>query len=185
MKSARTWVFSALIVLFISENLRAAVPVCEEPPSFADGKKFETIDASHLPERVFVARSVELWASHKERGMKLLARHDFKTMKSEVRCSKAPFEGSLNVTALVPALLDLSHDKKWGDSVWQVQALSQAKRVGIWSQKSRLAPTDEAKKIMQRGTWRSLSGDSFELIWDQDVDGTHMVFRAVFDLMNP
>ena len=176
---------ATMILLLLADPLFAAVPMCEDPPTFTEARHFEGTDSSRLPERVFVARTVEVWAANKEKGLKLLARHNFKSMKSEVRCSKPPYEGSLNLEAFVPALLDLSPEKKWGDSVWQVHALVEEKRVGIWSQKSRLAPTNTARKIMQKGFWRPLDNDAYELIWDQESNGTHYTFRIEFDVMSP
>jgi hypothetical protein len=185
MEKVRIWILSALILLFLAENLWAKVPVCDEAPSFAEAKHLDGLDPAKLPERIFVARSVDVWAENKPRGLKLFARHNFKNMKSEVRCSRAPYEGSVNLNSWIPALLDLSREKKWGDSLWQLQALSEAKRVGIWSQKSRLAPLEEGRKIMSKGTWRFIDADTYELIWEQVQNGTRLSYRVVFDVMNP
>lgn len=185
MKDTPIWLLSAFLVLATSENARARVPVCEERPTFVEGRHFETFEFSRLPQRVMVARSVEVWAENKQRGLKLLVRHNFKNMKSDVRCSKAPYEGSVNLNAWVPALLDLSRERTWGDSLWQVHLFSESKRVGIWSQKTRLAPIEEARKILQKGSWRFLESEAYELFWDQEIQGSRLFFRVVFDVMNP
>lgn len=185
MKTSRLWIPSIVAALLAPATALALnAPVCTEPPSFVEAKHYEGIDFNHLPERVFVARSLEVWAAQKEKGYKIMARHNFKSMKSEVRCSKPPYEGSVNLNAWIPALLDLSREKKWGDSIWQFQALIQAKRVGVWSQKSRLAPVDEVRKISQKGVWRAIDPDSYELIWEQNVNGNPMWFRVIFDVMS-
>lgn len=185
MQTSRLWIAMTIVTLFAPVTATAlTAPACGDPPSFVEAKHYEGIDFAHLPERVFVARTLEVWAAQKEKGYKLMARHNFKSMKSEVRCSKAPYEGSVNLSAWVPALLDLTQEKKWGDSMWQFQALLEAKRVGVWSQKSRLAPVDEARKIAQKGVWRAIDPDSYELIWEQNVNGSSMWFRVIFDVMN-
>src|SRR4051812_34174927 len=108
MKTSRLWVPSALLVFSVSIMATAATaPVCGEPPSFVEARHYEGVDFNHLPERVFVARTLEVWTAQKERGFKLMAKHNFKSMRSEVRCSKTPYEGSVNLNAWIPALLDL------------------------------------------------------------------------------
>lgn len=185
MKGSQLLFLTSVVAMSMAPRaLAATAPVCTDPPSFVEAKHFEGVDFNHLPERVFVARTLEVWAANRDKGYKLMARHNFKSMKSEVRCSKSPYEGSVNLTAWVPALVDLSHDKRWGDSVWQFQALLSTKRVGIWNQKSRLAPVDEVRRISQKGTWRALDLDSYELIWEQSVNGTPVFFRVIFDVMS-
>lgn len=185
MKGSRLLFLASVLALSVAPRAFAATaPVCSDPPSFVEAKHYEGVDFNHLPEKVFVARSLEVWAAHREKGYKLMARHNFKTMKSEVRCSKSPYEGTVNLNAWVPALIDNSREKRWGDSVWQFQAMLQPKRIGIWSQKSRLAPPDEVRRISQKGTWRSLDLDSYELIWEQNVGGSPVFFRVIFDVMS-
>ncbi len=184
MKTALVLTLATLNFLIFSQA-SAKTSVCQEAPAFVETENEATFDAAGLPERVMVARSVEVWMTNKEHGMRLLGRHDFKSMKSEVLCSKAPAEGAINLTTWVPALLDLSREKSWGHSVWQLHILTEPKRAGIWSQKSRLAPADEARRLMQKGNWRFLGSNVYELVWDQEEKGTHQYFRVVFDVLNP
>lgn len=183
MKRLRFGLLSTLIVLLLSETGWGKVPVCREPPSFVNARNYESFDFSRLPQQTLVARTAEVWVANKEKGLKLLIKHNFKSMKSEVRCSKAPYDGSMNVSTWIPTLLDLSMDKKWGDSIWQVQALSTSKRVGVWSQKSRLAPLNEGRRIAKRGIWRPTELDSYELIWDETVSGTTYSIRVIYDVL--
>ncbi|MBX2994236.1 MAG: hypothetical protein KF681_05430 [Bdellovibrionaceae bacterium] len=183
MRQMRFWLLSILVLLFMAENASAKVPVCDQAPSFAQARNYETFDFSRLPNQVLVAREAEVWVAHKEKGLKLFLKHNFKNMKSDVRCSKAPYQGSINLSTWVPTLIDLSTEKKWGDSLWQIQALTTTKKVGVWSQKARLAPIEEVRRIAQRGIWRPGEGDSYELIWDQTIDGAVYSIRVVYDVL--
>ncbi|MFN7727934.1 MAG: hypothetical protein ACK5P7_02130 [Bdellovibrio sp.] len=183
MRHLRYGLLSILILLLVVENAAAKVPLCSQPPTYFQAKAYESFDFSRLPNQVLVAREAEVWVAHKEKGLKLFLKHSFKNMKSEVRCSKAPYEGSMNLSTWVPTLIDLSPEKKWGDSIWQIQALSTTKKVGVWSQRARLAPIEEVRRIARRGIWRPSAMDSYELIWEQVVDGTTYSVRVVYDVL--
>lgn len=159
------------------------VPICTDSPTFVDAKNYDDFDLSRMPKLVLVARNVEVWAANKKSNMKLLIRHNFKNMQSEVKCSRAPDLNSMNLSIWIPSIVDLTENKKWGDSIWQIQALTSRQKVGVWSQKSRLAPIDEVKSITEKGTWRPLDQDSYELIWDQVDGGTKYSIRLVFDVL--
>jgi hypothetical protein len=178
-------VLLTFLLLLSAQAVRATVPVCEQTPSFVTEKPIDAFDATRLPERVFVARSVEVWAENKSRGMMLLGHHNFKSMKADVHCSTPLQDGALNLTALVPTLLDRTQTKTWGDSLWQMQILSEAKRAGLWTQKSRLLSSDQARVIMQKGTWRFIDANTYELISEQGDKENRIVLRIVYDVMSP
>lgn len=174
-----------MMSIFLALTVEAKVQFCEEAPSFAGAGRDEGLDRTRLPEVVYVARSVEVWMSHKESRLKLSAQHSFRSMKSEVHCSNAPLSKNLNLMSWVPAMIDFSSEKKWGDSLWQMHTLIESNRVGIWTQKSRLAPKDQLQMILQKGTWRTSGAEAYELIWEEVSEGVPLVFRVVFDAMNP
>jgi len=178
-------VLTLLILLLGAQVAQATVPVCSQAPAFVSEKTIDSFDSSHLPERVLVARSVEVWAENKSRGMMLLGYHNFKSMKADVHCSNPPLQGALNLTALVPTLLDLTPEKSWGDSLWQIQILTDAKRAGLWTQKSRLMSADQSRKIMQKGTWHFIDANTYEMITEQGDQNDRVVLHVVYDLMNP
>lgn len=181
----RTPLYLIPVFAFVCEmdHVYAQVPMCTQPPSFVEARNYDDFDFSRLPNQVLVARIAEVWTSNKSRGMKLLIRHNFKTMKSDVKCSRAPDQESMNLSVWIPTLIDLSNEKKWGDSIWQIQAITGEKKVGVWSQKTRLAPVDEVRKIAQKGVWRPVDSDSYELIWEQSSGGTKYSVRVVFDVL--
>lgn len=161
------------------------VPLCEGPPTFAETRQYGSIEYSQLPKKVFVARSVDFWWDQKSGFSQLFASHSFQSMRTEIRCVQTSGLSAENWSGYVPALLDFSPQKTWGDSVWQIHAMTDTKRSGFWPQKTRLAPVGVAQELAKKGIWRQLDLNTFELLISEKRASQETHFRVLFDLMNP
>lgn len=91
-----------------------------------------------LPEKVLLAREANLWVEDARSGLKIWARHNFKTGKKSFVCANLPPNTDKHLSVPLIVLWDRTPETKIGDSLWQMQVMANKSKLGLWSQKTGL-----------------------------------------------
>lgn len=74
----------------------------------------------------------------KDSGVRIWARHNFKTGRKSFVCADLPVGVNANVSVPLVVLHDRSPLHRTGNSLWQLQLMLREGKLGLWSQKSSL-----------------------------------------------
>lgn len=152
-------------------TLLAAVLVLPPSPGRAEPAKPETVSAcpahrpavfdeirsplarAALPEKVLLAREANLWIENPRTGLKIWARHNFKTGKKSFVCADLPAQTEQHLSVPLVVLWDRTKEGKVGDSLWQMQVMANKTKLGLWSQKTGLMSVRDLLQA-RGGPWK-------------------------------
>lgn len=168
-----------------SGSEKKKIPSCHssEADKIYDG---DLLPIDSLPSVLLVARS----ANHVivGKGLEFQSRQNFVRPKSELICgSQSDHQFSVQLTA--PTIIDLSTEKKVGDSFWIFQLMSENSKLGMWNQKSRLLTQtinyeQWLKSVDQEVRFYQIADDQFALlIKKKEGDFTHQ-FLIQYDTVS-
>jgi len=141
------------------------VPSCVEsrPELFAEPRV--VITESSLPSAVFVAKSADVWLESKQSGLKIWAKHNFKSGQKSFVCADLPAEISTHASIPLVVLNDRTSSKKVGNSLWQFQIMAKEGKLGLWNQKSGILTVEDflhnPKSGWKREHYTSLTEEFF------------------------
>lgn len=109
----------------------------QQRPSLFDEIRSPLAKAA-LPEKVLLAREANLWVENPRTGLRIWARHNFKTGKKSFVCADVPAKSESHLSVPMVVLWDRTKEAKTGDSLWQMQVMANKSKLGLWSQKTGL-----------------------------------------------
>lgn len=127
----------------LSPRLKTVSSECKNRPEFMTVGRTELPGGLEaLPKAVLVARDAEVWVEgvDKTTEVRVHAYQSFLKPKhreqGKVLCGQSPenFRDRFAITA--PTLLDLTPEKKIGDSFWQFQVVAQGEGFSMWNQRT-------------------------------------------------
>ncbi len=184
--------------LIIPELLWSASKIseCNNRPDFLNsirGSAMRNLEA--LPQMVFVGRRADHYVEDKTQNLKIWSQQSFTRAESKVLCASAALSKSEKLSKgfsiYAPTLIDLSGDKKIGDSYWQFHLVAEAEKIGVWNQKSRVFSKikDLEEGLQKTGAkyqFFQLSHDEYELILLKEtstsIEALSIRFDAVRDI---
>lgn len=112
------------------------VPECQggRPDVFQEIRA--PLSLSALPSAVLIARTADVWIENKESGLKIWARHNFKTGQKSFVCASIPTAAATHTSVPLVVLYDRTAAAKVGDSLWQFQIMVRDRKMGLWNQKT-------------------------------------------------
>lgn len=168
---SRILFYSALALPLLITNLGWAqnnkIRSCGARPEIFDDANAQAI-VKVLPKSVFVGRTADVWIESKELGIRIWARHNFKTGSKVFVCADLPRNSNQNFSVPMLVLYDRTDSKSMGDSLWQIQIMMQGQRLGLWSQKSSLLNVEEA---LRKGEFHFSLMDEYQLHSTKKADG--------------
>lgn len=164
------------------------VPTCPDrrPELFDEPQMITTVAA--LPVSVLVARTADVWLESKTTGLKIWARHNFKSGQKSFVCADLPVGAEAHASVPLVVLNDRTKAKKVGDSLWQFQVMAKAGKLGLWNQKSGLMTVTELLDL-SKSRWKTefTQGvlDEHKLRSSQQLGDLEAVSLIRYDLTTP
>ena len=94
----------------------------------------ELIEVENIPKGILIAREADFFSLNKNQWH---FKHNFIKGKTEVICATLS-KGDLSDSVFFPTLIDLSTERKTGDSFWTFKYVISSDKIGLWNQKSSL-----------------------------------------------
>lgn len=165
------------------------VSECNTRPDFLNQVRPSAIrNIDNLPQMVFVGRKAEFYVEDKTQNLKILSQQSFTRAESKVLCASAAAvdKSSRGFSMYAPTLIDLSGDKKIGDSYWQFHLSAEADKIGVWNKRSRVFSSSKdleagLQKIGAKYQFVQISHDEYELILIKETANTIQALSIRFD----
>lgn len=184
----KLWILITAILILLAELSHAAkVPTCEAMSdqfsrSTSIGSSVKNLEA--LPKLVLLAKDAKIFIENKKHSFQLIAFQSFLNAQSKILCSTLPNEMEKNFSIYAPTLIDLSSQRKIGNSFWQFHISVEKSQLGMWNKKTRMfnSVKDIEKILQQNGLQLSIqqiSHDDFEMTFARETaeESVRLVIR--------
>lgn len=178
-------------LISVSSFANTKVSECNKRPDFLGQVRSSSIRTiENLPSMVFVGRKAEFYIEDKTQNLKILSQQSFTRAESKILCASAALAKSeksvQGFSMYAPTLIDLSGDKKIGDSYWQFHLSAEAEKIGLWNKRSRVFSSSKdletgLQKTGARYQFVQISHDEYELILIKETATTIQALSIRFD----
>lgn len=191
----RIYILIAGVLILLAELAQASkpilvVPSCENLPElFSSQEVGATVkNLESLPRMVFVAKHARYYVESKKHSFQLVSHQSFVKGESKILCSTPSNVVEKSFSLYAPTLIDMTENKKVGDSFWQFHVSVGKTQLGVWNQKTRLFKSkDIEKSLAQEGVQIRIlqaSNDEFEMIFTRDNNEFSEKLSIRFDAIN-
>lgn len=157
----------------------AASAPCENRPDFLSEVRSDFIGSlKHLPETVLVARDVEYYVEARS-GAENLQMHGYQsfmkvpTSRPQVLCGSTSQDLSHRFSLLAPTLIDTHKKARVGQSLWQFQMLTEAKKFSFWNLKTSGLRAEESLE-----DWIKSTGAQYKIYQKTHTEFELMLVKA-------
>lgn len=158
---------------------------CTNRPEFLTETRTEVPGGLEaLPKTVLVARDAEMWIEGKlESEGKAIRAHSYQSfVRAKTRhlgrilCGSSSEEFADRFSLHAPTLIDISEDKKVGNSFWQFQIIGDGKNFSAWNKKSGLFSAESnleksLKDLKAQYRLYQIGHNEFELLVQKETGG--------------
>ncbi|PIS11781.1 MAG: hypothetical protein COT73_02160 [Bdellovibrio sp. CG10_big_fil_rev_8_21_14_0_10_47_8] len=162
------------------------VSECISRPGFLTNA-FPSVSLKSLPALVFVGKQADYYVEGKKKNLRLWGQQSFTRGEEKIICATLPSSQESDAFAIyAPALIDLSEEKKTGNSYWQFHMMVRPDKIGIWNKASRLFSKSRdleegLKKIGAQYQFFQRSRDEYELFLIRETDSITEYLSIRFD----
>lgn len=179
-------IITTIFLILVEASYADKIPSCESnvherSAASSFGTIVKNIDS--LPKMIYLAKSAKMYVENKKQGIRLIANQSFVKAESKISCS-TPGISDNSFSIYAPTLIDLTDEKKVGNSFWQFHVSISTDKIGIWNQKTRLfrSSQDISKVLEKEGLQlliEQLSHDEFQMTFSRDLkeDSIRLVIR--------
>lgn len=170
-------------------------PDCANRPEFLSETRTElTGGLKALPKTVLVAREAEMWVEGRaENGspVRVHAYQSFVQKKSRAQarilCGNTPEHFADRFSLVAPTLIDVSADRRVGNSLWQFQVIAAEQGLSVWNKKSpSLAKSEKLDALMKemKTPYRvyQIGRNEYELVLQKDVGGVMQTLSLRYEV---
>lgn len=170
-------------------------PDCSSRPEFLVETRPEVPGGlSALPKAVLVARDAEMWIEGRAEdgaALRVHAYQSFVQKKSrshgKVLCGSMPENFADRFSLVAPTLIDVSEDKRVGNSLWQFQVIADHKGFSVWNKKSpSLSKAESLAELLSgmKAQYRlyQISHNEYELLLQKDVGGVTQTLSLRYEV---
>jgi hypothetical protein len=172
----KNFVLMLIFLNFIQDFAFAGkVPSCEGQQEIFSPSNLGVVvkNIESMPKMIYVAKRAKYLIESKKHSFQLAATQSFLQGESKILCSTLSRVADKGFSIYAPTLIDLTDEKKTGNSFWQFHVSIGQSQLGIWNQKTRMF--DKNKEVEKSLTAAGLqlqilqiSHDEFDLIFSRE-----------------